>query len=280
MVRMSGIWDRTVEVLNGRAGTLAAIAVLTITIPAIVQSVLGGGAQAVPGVAGGLVGLVAFGLTLWGTLAMTAVASDPAIGRAAGLRIGARALPRTLAVMAVLGIALVVLCLPGVAVLLNSGYDLTAAQRGDHVAAMANVRAGPVALYGVLAAAVMIWLFARLVLIYPVLVNEGLMVGALPRSFALTRGLTGRIVGVVILFLVVLVVAMLATQGVFGTAFRLILGADQQKLALVLTAVIMAVVTTGFSVLQIVFAAQLYVATRTDGIHGAGTEPMRSGPWA
>jgi hypothetical protein len=278
MVRMSAVWDRTVEVLNGRAGILAAIALLTIAIPSIIQSAVGGGMQAVPSLAGGIVGLVAFGLTLWGTLAMTAVASDPATGRAQGLRIGARALPRTLAVMLVLGIALVLLWVPAIALLMGSGYDLAAAQRGDQVGAMANVRAGPVVLYSLVATAVMIWLFARLVLIYPVLVNEGLMFGALRRSFALTRGLTARIVGVMILFLVVLVVAVLATQGVFGTAFRLLLGAEQQKLALVMTAAVLAVVTTGFSVLQIVFAAQLYVATRAPV--EVEPAPVRSGPWA
>lgn len=276
MTRMSAVWDRTVEVLNGRGGILAAIALLTIAIPSIVQSVVGGGMQAAPSLAGGIVGLVAFGLTLWGTLAMTAVASDPAVGRAHGLRIGARALPRTLLVMLVLGLALLLLWVPAIALLMGSGYDLAAAQRGDQVAAMANVRAGPVVLYSILATAAMIWLFARLVVIYPVLVNEGLAFRAIRRSFALTRGLTARIVGVVILFLVVLVVAVLATQGVFGTALRLLLGAEQQKLALVMTAAVLAVVTTGFSVLQIVFAAQLYVATRAP----VDVAPVRSGPWA
>lgn len=277
MTRMSAVWDRTVEVLNGRAGILAAIALLTIAIPSIIQSAVGGGMQAAPSLAGGIVGLVAFGLTLWGTLAMTAVASDPAVGRAAGLRIGARALPRTLAVMLVLGVALLLLWVPAIALLMGSGYDLAAAQRGDQVAAMANVRAAPVVLYSLLATAAMIWLFARLSVIYPVLVNERLAFGAIGRAFALTRGLTARIVGVVILFLVVLAVAVLATQGVFGTAFRLMLGAEQ-RLALVLTAAVLAVVTTGFSVLQIVFAAQLYVATCAPA--EVTPAPVRSGPWA
>jgi hypothetical protein len=274
MIRMSAIWDRTQAVLAGRTGILATIALLTIALPSIVQAAVAGAAPNA-GFARSIIGIIVFALTLWGTLSITAVASDPARGQADGLAVGARAMLRAFGVMVVLGIVATVLLMPGILLLVGSGVDLAAAQRGDQAAAMANARLGPAMLYLTVLLVVFLWVAARLALIYPVLVNEPVALGAIRRAFALTRGLAGRIVGVLILYLIVLSVALLAAQMVFGTVLRLVLGAEQATTAAILTAGVLALVIALFSVIQIVFAAQLYVAAREE------PEPVaRSGPWA
>jgi hypothetical protein len=278
MVRMSTVWDRTVEVIGGRAGVLAVIALLTVALPSIVQSVIAGVSPVGPSMARSLISLIGFLLTVWGTLAMTAVASDPAVGEAEALRLGGRALPRALVVMLVLAIVLVLLWLPSLYFLFQSGIDVGAAQRGDMVAAMANAKLGPAVLYACVASLVMLWGFARLLPLYPVLANEGRMVGAIPRAFALTRGLTLRIVAVLLLFAIVVSVSVFATQFVLGSILGILFRGEQAWLALVISGAIVSVVATGFTVVQTVFAAQLYRAIVPVEVPEAPV--VRTGPWA
>lgn len=276
MIRMSAVWDRTTEVLNARGGILAGIAVLTVALPSLVQGLVSGGTLVAPTIARSFVTLLAFGLAVWGTLAMTAVASESTTGRAAGFGTGARALPRTLLILVLLGVAAMLLFAPAIVLLLRSGYDFAAAQRGDAAGAIANASLRPLMLYVLLALLVALVVGARLALLYPVLVNERVSLGAFARSLALTRGLTLRILGVLLLYLLVLLVAMFAAQAVFGTIFRIVLGADA-TLAAVLTAAVVTAVVTVFSVLQTVFAAQLYASVRDSEPHEAPRVP--TGPW-
>lgn len=275
---MSAVWDRTVDVLKGRAGILATVALLLVALPSIVQTALG--ASAGSGSGAGLVTVIGVVLTMWGTLAMTAIASDPDVDRAAGLRVGSRALPRAIAVMLVLGILATLLFVPGIVLLMRSGYDLAAAARNDHVAAMANADLGGFVAYALVFGIAMLWAAARLILIYPVLTNEGGWLSAIRRSFALTRGLTARIIGVLLLYLVVLTVCVFAAQAVFGTVFRLVLGSEQALLAATLTSALVSAIVSGFTVVQTVFAAQLYVAVRPPEVQHHVPDPARSGPWA
>lgn len=278
MIRMSAVWDRTVEVLSGRAGILAVIALLTVALPSIVQGLVAAGTTGSTNLIGSV---IAFLLTTWGSLAITAVGSDPAVSRSAGLRIGARAMPRTIVTLLILLLGATVLCLPGALLLMRSGYDLAAAGRGDAAAAMANAQLGPFMIYAVVVGLLLLWLCARLSLLFPVLVNEPVSIGAYRRSFALTRGLALRIIGVLLLFLIVASVIGIAVQTVFGTVFRLLLGAEQAQLATGLTAAVMSLVVTGLTVVQTVFVAQLYRATRGEPEQQAAPEAAltQTGPW-
>ncbi len=105
---------------------------------------------------------------------------------------------------------------------------------------------------------------ARLILLNPVILNERRGLGAVMRSFRLTRGLTLKIVGVMILFAIVLLVPMMAIQAVVGLVARLILGADAQPAIGFLAGTAGAAVTSLFSVVAAAFTAQLYVAVADD----------------
>ena len=74
--------------------------------------------------------------------------------------------------------------------------------------------------------------------------------------------MTWRIIGVLVLFCIVLLVATGAAQSVTGIVFRLVLGADSVATAAFLAGVAGSIVTTVFTALAAVFTAQLYVAIR------------------
>lgn len=279
MVKMSAVWDRTVEVINGRTAMLASIAALTLWLPSMLRDLfayaaVGGAAPAgAPGSGASalwfVLSLVTAALTILGQLALIAVASDPATTRNDALRIAARRLPVAIGLALLLGLLVFVLLVPVVA-------TIAAAWPDPEIAMMSLAVLGPfgilaplspetrafVGLYLLVFALVMLWLAARLALLNPVIVNERIGVGSFARSFALTRGLTWKIVGLVILFAIVAGVVVLAAQSVVGIVFRLVLGVDNLALARLLTAAVLAAVTSAITIVWTTFLAQLYVATR------------------
>ena len=266
MVKMGTVWDRTVEVLNGRTGMIASIALLGMLVPSVVRD--GFVAFATPGTSSfalvaGLLTILALVAMIWAQLAIVAIATDPATDAAAARRQGsARVLP-ALGLTIVLSIVAVVFALPPIFALALAGFDFTAAAGGRPVATPGVGGAAMFsALYLLVYLALAIWAGARLAVLNPVIVNERLGLGAIRRSVQLTRGLTWRIIGVFILFAIVLIVTGWAAQSVTGVVLRLALGADGVALATFLSSIFATIVTTIFTALAAVFTAQLYVAVR------------------
>ena len=263
MVRIGTVWDRTVEVVNGRAAMLATIAALTLFLPSIARDAItlaAGGPAARPLV--GVVSILLAIVTIWGVLALTAVASDPAVDRARGYRNGAGALPSTILVVIVLVLVFSLLFLPAIVLLHQAGFDFAAAGRGETQTNVTSGGLGGAALYSIVYLVFLLWAVARLALVYPVLVNERRGVKSIARSFDLTRGLTWKIVGVLILYAIVFSVVLLAATSVTGLIFRLLLGGESVALVQFLVGVVGALATAVFGTLQTVFAAQLYIAAR------------------
>lgn len=266
MVRLSNVWDSTTEVLSGRGGMLAGIAALAIVVPSVVSNGIGlfltrQGATPSVGTAAitALVALVALGFTIWGQLAITAAATDPAVMRHDAFSIGLRRLPAAIGVYLLLIALFVVLLLPILIAVATSGVDF--AQPAPRIAE--GVSAGArafIALYSIALVVVGIWLGARLFLLNPVIVNERAGPRAPLRSFALTRGLVWRIIGFTLLAGIVGVVAILAAQLIAGLVFRLMLGAENLALVAFLTGIVTQIVTALYVVVIATFAAQFYVA--------------------
>lgn len=264
MISIGTVWDRTVDVIGGRLGILVSIAVVTLVLPTVARDAagltLGTGAlgQGVRGV----LGLVMAVLSIVGTLAMTAIASDPATDRAAAYRQAQGALGRTLLAVLVLLAVCLVLFVPGIVLLARTGFDFAAAARDLPQPKLDGGAAAGFAFYTIAYCVVAIWAGARLALLYPVLLNERAGLGAFRRSFALTRGLTLRIIGVIILYLIVVSVVYSAATSVVGLVVRLLLGPEQPGLVMFVTACVAALVAAGAGVLQTVFTARLYIAVR------------------
>lgn len=262
MVKMSTVWDRTAEFLSDNIGTVVPIALLAFFVPASI----GGSLQPVfltasPGVvlALRLVQLAFAILSVWGSLVITAMALGGMGGETAASLARRRLLP-ALAVSVALCVGMVALTLPAPLFLAANGYDLTAIARGEAAAISSSV-AGTLSIYFLILSAAFIWIGARLIVVTPVVVREGRMFGAIPRSWRLTRGVTWRIIGALILFFIVAAVASLAANTVFGSIFALVAGGgeDGVSLAGVLTSIVTAAVQTAFMVLLPAFTAKLYL---------------------
>ena len=269
MVRMGNVWDRAVEVLRGRSSILGSIAVGAIFVPTLVSNAVstfltptpGATVGASTGAIGAVLALAVLLVSVWGQLAMLAVSSDPATTRAdAGRQATQRLLP-ALGIVLLLGVIFTLAFMPLVFILMRAGVNFTAPNAMQTVSAGT---AGSASLYILVLMVLGLIVGARLLLLNAVIVNERRGIGAIMRSVRLTRGMTLRVIGLMLLFGLVLLVPMIAVQSVVGLIARLVLGGDAPGLVAFLASAAGAVVTTVFSVVAAAFTAQLYVAAVAD----------------
>ncbi|MDK2767239.1 hypothetical protein [Sphingomonas sp.] len=263
MVSMGTVWDRTAEFLSDNLGTLLPIALLAIFVPTTISSNLSGlQPTATPGTAM-LLGLGVFVLALvsfWGQLAVTALAIDPALGRQAS-QVATRRFPAALLLMILLVVVMLALAIPVGIMLAVGGLDLATLQ-GSAMPDIPPSVAIWVFLYFLVVLVLAFWVMARLAVVIPAVVGDRLAIGAIARSWRLTRGVALKIVGVLILYAIVSIVANLAATTAFGAVMYLVAGngEDGISLASVLTTIVGGAISTGFTVLGTAFLAKLYIA--------------------
>lgn len=276
MVRMGTVWDRALDVLRGRVNIMVPIAVLAIFLPTVVSNAVAAYGQPAPGAGasgaasglGAIVALVVLVAGIWGQLALLAIATDPATTREDAGRQATRRLGPALAVVIVLVVIFALLLLPAILPLIQAGLDMNNPQS---MQSLPSGTASFVGLYFIVFLLAAIVVGARLILINPVILGERRGLGAISRSFQLTRGLTWRIVGVMLLFGVLLLIAMFAAQAVTALILRLILGGDALPTITFLSSTVGAVVSTALTVVAAAFTAQLYVAIAGKGARLADT---------
>ena len=261
-VKMGDVWDRTTQVLGGRAGALAGIAVVTLFLPLVamllVAATMSPTAPSTAFVTLALL-LVVAAIGVLGMLAMIALASDPATTRADAWRQARQRLLPAIGVSALLIAIAVLAALPAMLVLWRAKVDM-AALAGPGASRIAGGTLSFLVIYYVAYIVLMLWAFARLAPLNAVVLHERLGLNAIRRSFALTRGHGWRLIGVILLYVVVLAIVRLAVQSVIGVIFRLVLGPERISVAVLLAGVTGAMVTTAFTVIAATFTAQLYVA--------------------
>ncbi len=266
MISMGNVWDRTAEFLSDNLGSVMPLALLAIFVPAVISgnfSELQQGAGTGLALGLGIGSLVLALVGFWGQLAITALALDPSLARAAGAT-ATRRFPAALLVMIVILAAMLVAILPVPVILAVAGVDLTAAMRSGAMPGIPSSAGLWIFLYLLILFPLILWAMARLAVALPALVDEGLALGAIGRSWTLTRGATWRIVGVLLLYVVVSTVANLAATTAFGAIMYLVAGRgeDGLSLATVLTTIVGGAVATGFTVLAAAFTAKLFEALR------------------
>ncbi len=271
-VTIERVWDRTTEVLSGRSGVIGSVAALTLVVPPVINNavVLLMPPQPATQLLGFVVGLVSALLAVWGSLAILALATHPSTDRGSAYRQASARLLPTIGVSVVIGLIALLLLAPILVVLVVTHFDFAAASSAAAAstpARMPTLAASAalfILIYGFALVALAIWATARLLLVTAVVLNERLGLGAIRRSIALTRGLTWKLIGVVLLFGIVASVATLAAQSVIGLIFRLALGGGQAATALFIASIAGAIVSAILMALAYVFTAQLYVATREE----------------
>ena len=270
MVTMGTIWERTSEVVSGRVTMLASIAIPTLFLPMIVRDAFVAYATSDTmsfATIRRLLSIVVLLLTVWGQLAIIAATSDPATDRAGAFRIASNRLLPAIGVSIVMGIVVMLTLIPGAAMLLSAGFDFRAMAAGQ-TPAPGSVSGGLVAgamLFALVWTLAAFWIGAKLVVWQPVLVNERNGLRALARSWRLTNGVTWRIIGVMLLFVIVLLVAVSAAQFVTGSILRLVLGAENIVTARYVAGIVASAVSTALIVVAIVFTTRLYDALVGDG---------------
>lgn len=266
-VSMSTVWDRTSEFLNSRLSAIAGIVAVAFFVPNLIMDILepvGAAGSADLRIVLGLFSLVLTAVTVWGQLAVTAIAIDPQMRTATASGLATRRLgPMILVMLAFLVIGILVI-LPALAILSFSGVDLTRIDAPNAQPAAIAAVGGTLAIYLLALVPFALWLIARIAaLCAAVVVWEELALGALGRAFRLTRGLTWKIIAVILLFAIVFLIAHMAAVSVFGAFFYFFAGSEGAfNTASVLTALVSALVKTIFSVAAVVFAAKLYCAVR------------------
>lgn len=263
MVNMGNVWDRTTEFLSDNLGAIMPITLLAICLPAIViQTLIGAIAQIGFGTVYAVAALLALP-ALWGQLFLIGFALEPDAGGAAATRGATQAFGRALLVMLLLFVIWITLAVPIAIAFATSGMDMAALQAGSATAldGVSGATASFILCYAVALLVVIAFVSTRLMMLYPVIVAEGGIVSTLRRAFALSRGMFWRILGVMVLFVVVYLVAEAAVGSVFGLIFRL-LAPDTGPFGVgpVVVAILTAMVRTAYTVLVSVFAAKLYRA--------------------
>jgi hypothetical protein len=274
MVRIGDVWDRTTEFLSDQLRAILPIAVLAVLVPTSITNSLSDLQQSGPAGTRALLGVLSlvFGLlSLWAQLAIASLAIDGVGAR----RATERFLP-AVGVFLLLGLAFaLVAAVLIVPTMLIGGFDFSQLRLGQTSMQPLSLPAG-YRLGLVLAALLLFVLFialaARLAPLTAVILNERRGVGAIGRAFGLTRGLTWKLIGVIILFAIVSTVSQWAAQAVFGSVLALIAGGEGPvTLAKVLTGAIIAAVQTAFTVIAAAFTAKLYLASvARDGARGGG----------
>ncbi|TKD51271.1 hypothetical protein [Sphingomonas baiyangensis] len=267
MVKMSNVWDRTTAFVSERAGAIAPIAILAIFLPTFASGLIDTVAPTLGAFArmfASLAGLLLMLVSLWASAALAALVIAPG-GRSAAALATERVLP-LVGVTLLLLIGAMLLVLPLVAILGVAGFDFEAAAAlpAGTPPAMPDLSVGTavaIMIYVLAMIPIGLWIVARLAVLTPVVVAERRGIGAIARSFALTRGHALRIVGVLLLYAIVTLVATMAVGAAFG-AIAYILGGSEGTLSVgaILTSAAIAAVGTVLSVLQAVFVAKLYVA--------------------
>ncbi|MDO7842569.1 hypothetical protein [Sphingomonas immobilis] len=242
MVNLGSVWDRTTGFLKTDYANVLPIAAGGIFVPLAALGILltSMSGQDTPG--DWMMGLGALALalvTVGGNLAVTALAIDPAAGAGGAIRTTAARLPVALAVAALGFVALF-----GPLVLLAWAFLNT--MRDDNGAAATAVVG-----YCLLVCPLALLIAARLLLFTPALVAERAGFGALLRSLRLTQGMTWKLVGLLLLYLIVTQVAAMLVRAVIVP-----LGITA------LATILVALVQTGFSVFATAFTARLFLAVR------------------
>lgn len=264
MVSMGIVWDRTTDFLSDNLPAVATIAGFAILLPGAISGTIEPLTVRDDGTASPiqLVSLALSLVSLWGQLAIVALALDPSARRSGATAVASQRFIPLIVVLVVLLAGLFVLMLPLPIALGVAGFDFQAAMNGGNPDIPSGV-GGFLLLYSLFCAGLLVWLVARLLLITPVVVMERRWTSAIARSFRLTRPVGLKILGVIILYAIVCGVSFLAAKLVFGSILGLIAGGEGLvTVGSAIAATLVALVMTIFNVLASAFTARLYLAIR------------------
>ncbi len=270
---MGNVWDRTSEFLSANMRALLPVVLLAILLPSAINVLVGGATGAINQMIVQGYALLCALITMWGQLAVAALALDPDGGRARAMAAATGSFGRAVVAMLIVFIVLAILALPVIGVLAASGVDLLALRNGGMM--QANVSRGAatfVWIYALLLGVAILVITTRLALLYPVILAEGGVVAAIRRAWALSRGMVWKMIGVWLLFGIVYLVANAAVTSGIGVVLGLVTDMTSPfSIGRILVAILSGLVTTAFTLIVAAFSAKLYRAaiTAREGVPAA-----------
>ena len=261
MVKMESVWNAMADFLRAHKRALLPIVLLGLFVPLTIGQLAEmvqaeTGSETAPGIAASLISFLVAVIALWAQISITAMALEP-LSAGAAARTGLRRLPAVIGILVLVTIVLMVLALPVLFVFWRAGMG----QGVMHAPDVSPLYLAFVVLYAIVYAVALVVLIARLIVTTPVIVAERNGLSALRRSWQLTRGYGAAIIGIVLLFGIVALIAQLAVKTVLGSILLLFLGGEGSfSLSAILIACASGIVLTIVSVIQFAFLAKLYLA--------------------
>jgi hypothetical protein len=253
-ISMSAIWDESAAMIRRESHLMVPLALATVGIGAVISGMT---QPETPGAGLGLAGILGFVigniLNLIGNLAIMVLALMPGMSVGESLRLAMARLPKMLGIAAIFLIAILVMMIP-IAVIIG----MSSAGINQN---MTFQELPPVAIFVVLVISLVLFYFiARLLTLTAMVVDQNPpVIEAIRSSFTATRGITMKVVGVVLLFLVVTIVVSAAAGSIAGILFGMLgkaVGAP--LLGKGLTVLVTGMISALLSIVSTVFGAMLY----------------------
>ncbi|HVM37719.1 MAG TPA: glycerophosphoryl diester phosphodiesterase membrane domain-containing protein [Sphingomicrobium sp.] len=199
--------------------------------------------------------MLAVGLiSLIGQIALVRLASGPSASVGEAIGHGARRLLPTLAALLMFGLLIILLVVPVIMVMIAAGAI------DPNAATPSGARAGSFGLALLLLLLVAIALSVRLMLILPVASAERLgPVQILRRSWRLTAGHYGRLLGLLLLLVIAAILLVLVAAILGGIGARMAGDMEPMSLSALIAAAFSALAQAAFTILSSVMLARVYL---------------------
>ena len=250
---LSKAWEDCRRIFAGDGSLLTAIALALLVLPQIVTGVVTPSMNSTPSLGGRVVDLLAALIGVIGQLAIVRLALGPSTTVADAIRHGMRRFPAVFGALILLMVGLFVILVPVVAVLIGAGMI--------QVPAPGEQPGGAFTTVALLLGIACVLIAVRFMLTVPIAsAEEAGPLTILKRSWRLSSGHYGRLLGLELLLLVAAIVLLLTAQIVGGLVAEMI-GGDITPFSLsaLVFAIVVARAQAAFTVLASVMLARVYV---------------------
>jgi hypothetical protein len=254
MISMNQVWDDSVAFVRRESALLVPLALATIFLGSVVASLAQGfSTPDQPNPVAGILALVGWMWSTVGQLAVMSLVLKPGQSVGEAIQHGLSRLGKVLLVGLVIVVVMFVVMIPVAGAAMASGVDPKNPDTFKNLPSW-------VSLFLLAASAGFIWLSVRLSMLAALIIDRNpRVIESLKGGFALTKGLTARLILVALLYGVMALVLEKAFQFVAGSLFELLGRAlDSPFTGEVMTALVLGLVGTALSLIATVFLATLY----------------------